>query len=284
MRLPRLAAVPALLLLIAACGSHSQTTELSAPGPTATAGSDVGIASYTPLPSDLPVPVMVTANPVDSSAAPIGAVTGAPSVPASGTGAGSGTTLSPPGDTSYRMTGQSSFGTLPESLRLGVADAGGGSQTWTLDATNPDGSGMTEVLTVSPGPDGLYLAAYELKAAGGLWHIDLHLAPAQPVPLVPNWPHGSWEFDMPSPNGCENAHTVGTVLPADDDGARHVKLVTTATPTGRADCPPISATRTQELWLPGAGGTPGRIDTALSGSFGSVSAGENYSARADTTG
>ncbi|HEY2834348.1 MAG TPA: hypothetical protein VGJ14_18140 [Sporichthyaceae bacterium] len=279
MRIPRLTAVPVLLLLTAACGSHSQTTELSAPGPTATAGSDVGIASYTPLPSDLPITGMAT----PSAAAATGVVTGAPSAPAGGTGASSGTALPPPGDTSYRMTGQSSFGTLPGSLRLGVADAGGGSQTWTLDATNPDGSGMTEVLTVSSGPDGLYLSAYELQARGGMWHIDLHLAPAQPVPLVPNWPHGSWEFDMPSSNGCENAHTVGTVLPADNDGARHVKLVTTATPTGRADCPPISVNRTQELWLPGTGATPGRIDTSLSGSFGSVSTGENYSARSDST-
>jgi hypothetical protein len=275
MRSPRLPAVAALLLLTAGCGGHSSPVELTAPGPTATATSDVGIASYTPLPSDVPVGTVAGA-----SAAPTDLeVTGLPTVPPAGTSGGARFTLPQPGDTSYRMTGQSGFGTLPQNLRLGVADAGDGSQTWTLDATNPDGSGMTEVLTVGPGPDGLYLSAYELKANGGVWHADLHLAPAQPVPLVPNWPHGSWEFDMPSPNGCENAHTVGTVLPADNDGARHVKLVTTATPTGKADCPPISANRTQELWLPGNSGTPGRIDTNLSGSFGSVSTGVSYSAR-----
>jgi hypothetical protein len=279
MRFRRPPAVAALLLLTAGCGGHSSPVELTAPGPTATATSDVGIASYTPLPSDLPVGTVAGA-----SAAPTAAeVTSPPTVPPPANSAGAAFTLPPTGDTSYRMTGQSSFGTLPPSLRLGVAAAGAGSQTWTLDATNPDGSGMTEVLTVAPGPDGLYLSAYELKANGGLWHIDLHLAPAQPVPLVPNWPHGSWEFDMPSPNGCENAHTVGTVLPADNDGARHVKLVTTATPTGKADCPPVSANRTQELWLPGAGGTPGRIDTNVSGSFGTVSAGVRYSARSDST-
>jgi hypothetical protein len=268
-------AVLALVLLAAGCGSNSRPVELTAPGPTATAGSDIGLSAPTPLPSDLPVVGGATASATPSTSAAPGTPSGAPT-------AGTGLALPPLGDTSYPITGQSTIGTLPNSLRLSVADAGSGAQTWTLDATNPDGSGVIEVLTVAPGPDGIYLSDYELKANGGLWHVDLHLAPARPAPLVPTWPHGGWAFDMPSANGCENAHTVGTVLPADSDGGRHVKLVTTATPTGKADCPPISATRTQELWLPGSGGTPGRIDTDLSASFGGVSAGMHYSAKTNT--
>lgn len=272
MRSTRMPAILVLALFLAGCGNNSHSADLAAPGPTTTAGSDIGLAATTPLPSDLPVVGGPTASAIPSASDSPGPPSGAPTATA-------GLALPPLGDTSYRLSGQSSFGTLPPSLRFSVADAGSGAQTWTLDATNPDGSGLIEVLTVAPGPDGIYLSDYELKVNGGLWHVDLHLAPAQPAPLVPTWPHGGWEFDMPSANGCENAHTVGTVLPADGDGGRHVKLVTTATPTGKADCPPISATRTQELWLPGSGGTPGRIDTDLSGSFGGVSAGMQYSAR-----
>jgi hypothetical protein len=276
MRTARGPALLTLVLLIAGCGSTSHSVDLSAPGPTATTDADIGMAATTPLPSDLPVVGGPAATAVPAAADATSAPSGAPSA------ATSGLALPPLGDTTYRLSGQSSIGTLPESLRLGVADAGDGAQTWTLDATNPDGSGLIELLTVRQGPDGIYLSDYELKANGGLWHVDLHLAPAQPAPLVPTWPHGGWEFDMPSANGCENAHTVGTVLPADNDGGRHVRLVTTATPTGKADCPPISATRTQELWLPGAGGPPGRTDLDLSGSFGGVSAGMQYSARTNS--
>jgi hypothetical protein len=61
-----------------------------------------------------------------------------------------------------------------------------------------------------------------------------------------------------------------------------VKLVTTATATGKANCPPIQATRTQELWLPAAGGRPSRIDTDVTGSFGAASAGMQYRAVPNT--
>ncbi|HZE67901.1 MAG TPA: hypothetical protein VE081_14790 [Sporichthyaceae bacterium] len=281
MRSMRLPAALALVLLASGCGGGgTRTVDLTAPAPTATASSDVGMASLTPLPSDLPAPTGPDAN--TTSAAPSSAAL--TSAPSAGPAATNGIALPPLGNISYPISGQSSIGTLPDTLRLGITDAGGGAQTWRLDTTNPDGTGLMEELTVGEGPDGLYLSGYRLAASGGLWHLDLQLAPAAPVPLVPSWPHGSWEFDMPSSNGCQNAHTVGTVLPADFDGARHVRLVTTTQATGKAGCAPIQVSRTQELWLPADGGTPGRIDTDLSGSTaGGVGARVQYRTGAATT-
>jgi hypothetical protein len=270
-----------VVLLLAACGGGTHSVELTAPGPTATAGSDIGMASTHPLPSDLPVVGGPSAAPTSSGATSPGSDATGPPSGAPSAGAGSAIALPPLGDATYRLTGQSTVGTLPAQLRLGVADAGAGAQTWTFDASNPDGSGLIEVLTVQPGPDGIYLTGYELKY-GGLWHVDLHLAPSGPAPLVPNWPHGGWEFDMPSANGCANAHTVGSVQPPDDDGARHVNLATTVTPTGKQGCPPFTATRAQQLWLPAAGGRLNRVDTALDASFGTLRGNVSYTATPTT--
>jgi hypothetical protein len=272
-------ALAVLALFLAACGGGSHSVELTAPGPTATASSDVGLAATTPLPSDLPVVGGSTAPATAPGSDPTGASTSGPAGPATG----SGIALPRPGDASYQLSGQSSIGTLPSTLHLAVADAGNGAQTWTFDTSNPDGTGLIEVLTVQPGPDGIYLANYELKANGGLWHVDLHLAPSGPAPLVPTWPHGGWEFDMPSDNGCANAHTVGSVQPPDDDGARHVNLATTVTPTGREGCPPFTATRAQQLWLPTAGGQLNRVDTQLDASFGTLSGNVSYTAKPAAT-
>jgi hypothetical protein len=282
MRSVRMPAFLVVVLCLTGCGGGAHSVDLTAPGPTATAGSDIGMASTNPLPSDLPVVGAPTAGPTSSGATSAGSgATGSSSAGPSSGAASSGISLPPLGDATYRLTGQSTVGTLPPRLRFGVADAGSGAQTWTFDASNPDGSGLIEVLTVQPGPDGIYLTGYELKY-GGLGHVDLHLTPSGPAPLVPNWPHGGWEFDMPSANGCANAHTVGSVQPPDNDGARHVNLATTVTPTGKQGCPQFTATRAQQLWLPTAGGRLNRVDTQLDASFGTLGGNVSYTAKPTT--
>jgi hypothetical protein len=184
------------------------------------------------------------------------------------------------GEHRYDLTGHSSLGPVPNQLRLGVAAADGGQQRWTLDASNPDGTGLVEELTVGHQADGVYLSAYHLTASGGLVGVDLKFSPAKPVLLLPDPPAAgrTWSFDLNSDDGCVTTHTVGTA-PKAAAGTRHLRLVTTAKPTGKSGCVPIEATRTQDLWLPDGSSLPSRIDLDLSGKLGGTApASASYSA------
>jgi hypothetical protein len=185
------------------------------------------------------------------------------------------------GSYNYDLAGHSNLGTFPKRMRLTISAARGGAQLWTLDASNPDGSGVFEELTVSHRADGVYLSSYHLRAAGDLVGVDLKFSSPDPVPLLPDrTPTGrTWSFDLNSDDGCVNTHTVGTAAKA-AAGSRHLHLVTTAAPSGKAGCTRIEATRTQDLWVPDGSLLPSRIDVELDGKLaGGAPAEASYSAR-----
>lgn len=181
----------------------------------------------------------------------------------------------------YDLVGHSNLGTFPKLMRLTISAARGGAQLWTLDASNPDGSGVFEELTVAHRTDGVYLSSYHLRAAGDFAGVDLKFSSPNPVPLLPDrTPAGrTWSFDLNSNDGCVNTHTVGTA-PSASAGTRHLHLVTTATPSGKSGCMTIKATRTQDLWVPDGNLLPNRIDVDLAGELsGGASAEASYSAK-----
>jgi hypothetical protein len=185
-----------------------------------------------------------------------------------------GPTLPALGEHTYDLAGISSFGPVPTQLELTVADAGGGAQKWTLDATNRDGTGLIEELTLARRADGLYLSAYHLQAAGSVAAVDLTFNPTPAVLLVPDTQR-SWSFDMTSADGCVKTHTAAT---ASGTGARQVHLATQAGSTGKAGCESMDAKRTQDIRFPGTSYLPNRIDTELSGHMGGGAASARYRA------
>jgi hypothetical protein len=183
-----------------------------------------------------------------------------------------------PGEHHYDLKGYSTLATLPPQLLLSVADAGGGAQRWTLDATNPDSTGLLEELTVARHADGYYLSSYHLQASGSTGGIDLTFVPTAPVLLVPGSPHASWTFDMRSTDGCATSRTEGSTPKDPKSSGLHLHLVTTAEGTGKADCLPFKGKRIQDVRFPAANMLPMRIDNDLSGKLGGAPAKVQYTA------
>ena len=185
------------------------------------------------------------------------------------------------GDHFYDLKGHSTLGPLPAKLRLGVVDAGGGRQAWSLDTSSPDGSGVVEELTVNRHADGVYLSRYHLHISNGVLGLDLNFIPSGGAALfMPDHVSAgrTWSFDLNSDDGCVLTHTVGS-SPTGAPGARHVRLATTAKSSDKAGCTQLKATRTQDLWVPVDSSLPTRIDGNLSGTVNGVgSAGVTYKA------
>jgi hypothetical protein len=190
-----------------------------------------------------------------------------------------GLTLPQPGDYTYALTGTSSLGKPPSTMKAQVAGtAGTDEQIWTLDARRPDGAGIIEELTLARQADGIYLSAYRLDASTGIAAVVLEFAPPTPVLLEPDAGKAgqTWEFDLESKDGCAAAHTAAVLVSAGKpggDGAnalRHVRLTTTLKTIGPPTCASISAKRVQDTYHAPAAALPTRIDNDLSGSLGAI--------------
>lgn len=183
------------------------------------------------------------------------------------------------GDHFYDLKGHSTLGPLPAKLRLGVAAAGEGTQRWSLDTSNPDGSGLVEELTVNRRADGIHLSRYHLHVSNGFAGVDLNLKPTGATLLMPDHvaPGRTWSFDLLSDDGCVAAHTVGS-SPSRATATRHLRLATKARSTDKPGCAQFEATRTQDLWVPADSSLPTRIDCDVTGRADGASAGISYSA------
>jgi hypothetical protein len=183
------------------------------------------------------------------------------------------------GDHFYDLTGHSTLGSLPARLRLGVAAAGSGNQRWSLDASNPDGSGLVEELTVNRRSDGIHLSRYHLHVSNGFAAVDVNLTPSGSPLFIPDRVSAdrTWSFDLLSDDGCVLAHTIGS-SPSRATGARHLRLATTARSTGKTGCMQLEAKRTQDLWVPTDSSLPTRIDCDLTGSAEGATAAVSYRA------
>lgn len=180
----------------------------------------------------------------------------------------------------YALTGKSTLGPPPPTLSLTVAAAAGtGEQMWTLDARREDGAGIIEELTLARQTDGVYLSAYRFDVSTGVAGAILEFAPPSPVLLEPDMaaPGRTWRFEMQSTDGCAASRTDGAVISAGKPGAgkaavRHVRLTTTLRSTGPATCPPLAATRVQDIYHPLGALLPTRLDSELAGSLAGVPA------------
>ncbi|HEX3610350.1 MAG TPA: hypothetical protein VHU88_01560 [Sporichthyaceae bacterium] len=188
------------------------------------------------------------------------------------TGASSTTLALPaPGGYSYALSGSSSVGPLPATMRLTVADgAGPGAQLWTMDARRSDGSGLVEEFTLARGPDGIYLRTYRLDASTGTAGIVLDFAPTTPVLFEPDRAQAgrSSEFDMTSSDGCTQAHSTVTIVAAGDRSTlRHLRMDSTLRTTGPVSCIAVSGERVEDLYHSGSAVLPSRIDSELHGTL-----------------
>lgn len=221
-----------------------------------------------------------------AGAAEVGAGAGAPRTPrASGTqasataGKGAGlraAALPPTGTYAYALTGTSSLGPPPETSTITVADAGGGTQLWTLDSRRADGAGMVEELTLSHATGltgaGVYISAYRLDASSGFAGVILEFSPTSPVMLTPTAARAGtrWTFDLgTSADGCATAKGFGEVLDdATATSVRRFRQTTTVHTVGPALCVPIEGERTQEIRHPAHSLLPTQIDSDLRGTVG----------------
>jgi hypothetical protein len=172
---------------------------------------------------------------------------------------------------SYTMSGSTSLGPPPSTMRLTVAEGDGdGAQLWTLDGRRPDGSGITEELTLARGPDGVYLRTYRLDASTGLAGLILDFKPAQPVLFEPDKLAAgqTWKFDLISTDGCAKA---SSTLEAIEVGAtRHIRLATALSTVGPSSCTAVTGQRVQELEHPAAQVLPTRISSDLHGTMAGI--------------
>lgn len=179
----------------------------------------------------------------------------------------------------YALTGSSSLGKPPATMKLQVDRADGGDeQIWTQDARRSDGAGIIEELTLSRQADGIYMSAYRIDASTGIAAVVLEFAPPSPVLLEPDGakPGQTWKFDLESEDGCTAAHT-DAVLVSDakpgGEGAtslRHVRLTTTLRTIGPPTCAAVNAKRVQDTYHAVGAALPTRIDSDLSGTLGAV--------------
>ncbi|WP_028984878.1 hypothetical protein [Sporichthya polymorpha] len=288
-----LLAVALSVTALAACGGQPEVTPAGDAGldvpyddsaPRAT-GQPRPAASVSPLPSGatpppaIPLPGGTFQPPKPVKSGKPGGPTptpapGRPAPPPEG-----GLTLPAPGEYVYALTGTSSLGKPPSTMKATVAAAGGeDEQVWTLDARRPDGAGIIEEMTLARQSDGVYLSAYRIDASTGLAAIVLEFAPPTPVLLEPDDAKAgqTWEFDLESKDGCAAAHTAAVLVSEGKPGAdgvnsvRHVRMTTTLRTIGPPTCPAINAKRVQDTYHPAGVALPARIDNNLSGSLGAV--------------
>ncbi len=229
----------------------------------------------TPLPA-IPLPSGTFAPPKPTKPGK-GTKTPQPGVPVVPAGPGA-LALPQVGDYSYAMTGTSSLGKPPATMKLQVAKAGGADeQIWTLDARREDGAGIIEELTLGRQDDGVYLSAYRLDGSTGIAAIVLEFSPPSPVLLEPDAakPGQSWSFDMESKDGCTTAHTEGVLVSEAKAGGgtaslRHIRLTQTLKTVGPPTCPAVTAKRVQDTYHAVDVALPTRIDSDLNGSLGAV--------------
>lgn len=183
------------------------------------------------------------------------------------------------GQYTYALTGSSSLGKPPATMRLTVTGGDGGDeQIWTLDARRADGAGIIEEMTLSRQADGVYMSAYRLDASTGIAAVVLEFAPPTPVLLEPDGAKAgqTWKFDLESKDGCTLAHTDAVLVSdakPDSEGPaslRHVRLTTTMRTVGPPTCAAVNAKRVQDTYHATGAALPTRIDSDLSGSLGAV--------------
>jgi hypothetical protein len=181
-----------------------------------------------------------------------------------------GLTLPKLGVYSYAMSGTTSLGPPPSTMRMTVEEGGGSAQLWTLDGRRADGSGITEELTLARGADGVYLHTYRLDASTGLAGLILEFKPDQPVLFEPDKLAAgqTWKFDLTSTDGCNRA---GTTLEAIEVGAtRVIRLATALSTIGPSSCTAVTGQRVQELEHPAAQVLPTRISSDLHGTMAGI--------------
>jgi hypothetical protein len=197
-----------------------------------------------------------------------------------------GLALPPLGNYTYALTGTSSLGKPPATMKATVAPGGGADeQIWTLDARRDDGAGEIEELTLSRQDDGIYLSNYRLDASTGIAAVVLEFAPSAPGLLEPDTAKAgqTWSFDMESKDGCASAHTEGVLVSDAKAGSgasalRHVRLTTTVKTIGPPTCAAVTAKRVQDTYHVAGAALPNRIDQDLSGTLGAVPVKNNTSA------
>jgi hypothetical protein len=289
------AALVALGVLLGGCGGQPQVTPAGSAGLEAPYDDDIApagtstvrpIASPSPGASVNPPPAIPLPSgtfsppkPVKRGAKGETAAPSAPDDPAPVIPPSNALVLPKLGTYTYALTGSSSLGKPPATMKLAVDSAGGGDeQIWTQDARRADGAGIIEELTLSRQADGIYLSAYRIDGSTGIAAVVLEFAPPSPVLLEPDGakPGQTWKFDLESKDGCTASHT-DAVLVSDakpgGDGAtslRHVRLTTTLRTIGPPTCAAVSAKRVYDTYHATGAALPTRIDSDLSGTLGAV--------------
>jgi hypothetical protein len=180
-------------------------------------------------------------------------------------------TLPQLGEYRYAMSGSTSLGPPPATMRLTVEEgAQPGEQLWTLDGRRADGSGLTEELTLARGADGMYLHHYRLDASTGLAGLILEFNPDQPLLFEPDKvaPGDTWKFDMTSTDGCARASSTAEAIEVGT--TRHIQLTTSLSTVGPSSCSAVSGQRVQDFRHPAAQILPSRIDSDLHGSMANI--------------
>ena len=280
-------------VLLAGCGGQPEVTPAGSAGLEAPYNDVVAGAGPDPTePVESPAPGAPGSPP---PAIPLPSGTFAPPKPVKpgksrpgGAPRAPGTTVTTPtgalalpklGDYHYALTGSSSLGKPPATMKLRVASAEGGEeQIWTQDARRPDGAGIIDEITLSRQIDGIYMSAYRLDASTGIAAVVLEFAPPSPVLLEPDAakPGQTWKFDLESTDRCTAAHTdavlVSDAKPGGDGttSLRHVRLTTTLRTVGPPTCPAVNAKRVQDIYHAAGAALPTRIDSNLTGSLGAV--------------
>lgn len=272
-------------LLLTGCGgsgserdasAEQQTPATASAGPAsprpATSAPPLPPGSATPPPV-LPLPGAVTATPPPGQpGAPAPPAAPAPSLPP----ARPGQLALPALDTySYALTGTSTLGTPPKTLKLNVSATPTTpvAQLWSLDARRGDGGGIVDDLTLTRQDDGVYLSAYRLDASTGLAEVALDFAAPTPVLFTPDdGPAGrAWSFDLKSTDGCATAHGAGSVVtPGSATAPRHFKLTLTLRSVGPATCVALTGKRVFDFFHPVGALLPSRLDAVLAGRLAGV--------------
>lgn len=280
--------------LLGGCGGQPQVTPAGSAGleapyddsvPGAGTSTSRPIASPSPDASASPPPAIPLPSGTFSPPKPVKRGKGGRAAPAAPDG---DAPVDPPrnalvlpklGTYTYALTGSSSLGKPPATMKLAVDNADGGDeQIWTQDARRPDGAGIIEELTLSRQADGIYMSAYRIDGSTGIAAVVLEFAPPTPVLLEPDGakPGQTWKFDLESKDGCTAAHTdavlVSDAKPGGDGttSLRHVRLTTTLRTIGPPTCAAVSAKRVYDTYHAAGAALPTRIDSDLSGTLGGI--------------